>query len=305
MHLNLSQGKLEKWEESFMPEKDLFFLREEDNDILPEFGVNCLIFSYEEFMKHPTYTSVSYRSAYTYWTLNDIKKVVVAPANVFMTLKDSVQQRVLQVQQQVGRGLIYETRYFEGILREPATSKLAPYQFVSDNKVYYALQKEVWNQLPKSLKSDFLNRIALKYDSPGEKDSIKPTLSIINSYVNTYPNSHGPNCFSSTLYCAASQTAGMKLDWMIQEWIHPMTFMNGLKQLGYREIPLVKDALFPHDILIWKDKEERVIHASFHIDQHFFFNKNGQTFFNPWKTIHVRELDEEWGHFQVYVYRKV
>lgn len=306
MHLNLSRGKLEKWEESFIPEKDLFFLREQDDDILPDFGVNCLIFSYEEFMKHPDYISNTYNSSYTYWTISkDVKKVIVAPANVFLTLKSSVQQRVLRIQQQVGRGLIFEARHFEGILREPATSMLAPYQFVNDNHVFYALQKEVWNKLPKSLKSDILNRIALKYDTPGEKDSTKPTLSIINSYVNTYPNSHGPNCFSATLYCATSLAAGIKLDWMIQEWIHPITFINGLKQLGYRDIPLAKDALFPHDILIWKDKEERIIHASFHIDQHFFFNKNGQTFFNPWKTIHVRELDEEWGHCQVSVYRKV
>lgn len=303
--LSLSQGKLEKWEESFIPEKDLFFIREEDKDILPEFGINCLVFSYEEFMKHPTYADISFNSSYTYWTLSkDIKKVIVVPENVFSTLKDSVKQRILQIQQQVGRGLIFEARHFDGILREPATSLLAPYQFISDNKVFYGLQREVWNQLPKSLKSDILNRIALKYDEPGEKNPYKPTLSITNSYVNTYPNGHGPNCFSSTLYCAASLVAGMPLDWMIQEWVHPATFKNGLEQLGYKEIPLAKDALFPHDILVWKNKEERILHASFHIDQHYFFNKNGQTFFNPWKIIHVRELDEEWGHYQVQVYRK-
>ena len=306
MRLSLSQGKLEKWEEAFIPEKDLFFLREQDEDIIMEFGVNCLNFTYEEFLKHPDYINNSYNSSYTYWTLSkDIKKVIVTPANVFLTLKDSVKQRVLKIQQQVGRGLIFEARHFEGILREPATSMLAPYQFISGNYVYYALQKEVWSQLPKSLKSDILVRIALKYDLPGEKDTTKPTLPIINSYVNTYPNSHGPNCFSSTLYCATSQHAGMKLDWLIQEWVHPQTFLNGLKQLGYIEIPLAKDALFPHDILLWRDKEERLMHASYHIDQHYFFNKNGQTFFNPWKIIHVRELDEEWGHYEVHVYRKV
>lgn len=306
MRLNLSQGKFEKWEEAFIPKKDLFFLREQDEDILSEFGVNCLIFSYEEFRKHPDYIVNSYNSSYTYWTLSkDIKKVIVTPSNVFATLKEVVQQRVLKIQQQVGRGLIFEARHFEGILREPATSMLAPYQFISNNVVYYALQKEVWNQLPKSLKSDILVRIALKYDPHEEKDSAKPTLPIINSYVNTYPNSHGPNCLSSTLYCAASQHAGMKLDWLIQEWVHPVTFMNGLYQLGYIEIPLAKDALFPHDILIWKNKEGSLIHASYHIDQHYFFNKNGQTFFNSWKIKHVRELDEEWGHCEVHVYRKV
>lgn len=305
--LSLSQGKLEKWEESFIPEKDLFFLRNEDEDLLPEFGVNCLVFSFEEFMNHPTYTDISYASSYTYWTLRKekIKKVIVAPKEVFSSLTSAIKTRVLQTQQEVGRGLILEAEHFEGILREPATSMLASFQFLSDNRIYYALQKEVWDQLPKSLKSDILNRMALKYDEPGERDPYKPTIDIINSYVNTYPNSHGPNCFSSTLYCAASQATGFSLDWMIQEWVHPTTFMNGLKQLGYKEIPLAKDAIFPHDVLVWKNKEEKILHASFHIDQHYFFNKNGQTFFNPWKTIHVRELDEEWGHNQVHVYRKL
>jgi hypothetical protein len=303
--LSLSQGKLEKWEEAFIPEKDLFFLREEDDDILPEFGVNCLVFSFEEFIKHPTYADNSYNSSYTFWTLSkDIKKVIVAPENVFASLKDSIKQRILQIQQQVGRGLIFEAHHFEGILREPATSMLAPFQFMSDNRIFYALQKEIWNQLPKSLKSDILNRIALKYDEPGEKDPYKPTLSILNSYVNTYPNAHGPNCLSATLYCATSQAAGVSLDWMIDEWVHPATFMNGLTQLGYNKVPLSKDAIFPFDILIWRDDQERIKHASFHIDKHYFFNKNGQTFFNPWKIIHIRELDEEWSHYQVHVYRK-
>jgi hypothetical protein len=303
--LSLSQGKLEKWEESFIPEKDIFFLREQDNDIIPEFGANSLVFTFEEFMNHSTYTSISYASSYTYWTLSkDIEKVIVLPDRVFATLKDHIKKQVLQIQQQVGRGLIFEAKLFEGIVREPATSMLAPFQFVSEDRLYYALQKEVWDQLPKSLKSDILNRLALVYDKPGEWDPYKPTLSITNSYANTYPNTHGPNCLSSTLYCAASQAVGVTLDWMIQEWVHPATFMNGLTQLGYYEVPLSKDAIFPSDILIWRDDQGIIKHASFHIDKHYFFNKNGQTFFNPWKIIHIRELDEEWGHYQVHVYRK-
>jgi len=303
--IHLSQGKLEKWEESFIPEKDLFFFREQDEHIVNELGTNCLLFSREEFMWHPQYAAIAYSSSYTYWHLAiDITTVAVMPHRVFPILTDELKTRILKIQQEVGRGLIYEARYFDGILREPAKSLLEPYTFISNNKQYYAMQKEVWTKLPKSLKSDLLNRIALEYDTPGVFDPYVPTESVTSSYVNTYPNEHGANCLSSTLFVAASLEAGTTLDWIIKEWVHPVTFMNGLKQLGYREAPLSKDAVFPHDILIWKDKQDRIIHASFHLDKQYFFNKNGQTFFNPWKTVHMRELDDEWGMHTVHVYRK-
>lgn len=303
--INLSQGKLEKWEESFVPEKDLFFLRDEDYHLVKEFGINCLLFSKEEFMKHPTYTAVSYRSCYKYWTLSkDITMVVVLPHRVFPSLKDSIKTDILKIQQKIGRGLIFETHYFEGILREPAKSLLAPYEFVSNNLQYIAIQKEVWNKIPKSLKSDLLNRISFDYDTPGIFDPYVPTESVTSTYVNTYPNQHGANCLSSTLFVAASLEAGVTLDWLIREWVHPTTFMNGITQLGYKEVPLSKDAMFPHDIIIWKDEQKLIVHASFHIKQQYFFNKNGQSFFNPWKTVHMRELEEQWDIYTLHVYRK-
>ncbi len=303
--INLSQGKLEKWEEAFIPEKDVFFLREQDKHLLKEFGKNCLLFSKEEFMKHPTYTAVSYASCYTYWTLSkDITTVVVLPHRVFPSLDQKVKTAILKIQQQVGRGLVFEARYFEGILREPAKSLLAPYEFFSNSRQYTAIQKEVWNQLPKSLKSDLLNRIAFDYDTPGIFDPYVPTESVTSTYVNTYPNEHGANCLSSTLFAAASIQEGYTLDWIIKEWVHPTTFINGLTQLGYKEVPLSMDAIFQHDILVWKDDKNQIIHASFHIDQNYFFNKNGQVFFNPWKTVHMRELEEQWSAYKIHVYRK-
>lgn len=302
--INLSQGKLQKWEQAFVPEMDLFFFRKQDQHLLMEFGVNCLIFSIEEFLKHPTYTAVSYRTSYSYWSLTeDITTVVVVPQRVFPSIIGAVRNSILQIQRKVGRGLIFEARYFEGILREPAKSLLSPFQFVMNDQQYFAIQKEVWIQLPKSFKSDLLTRIALKYDTPGEFNSLIPTERVTSTYVNAYPNEHGPNCLSSTLFVASSIKQKFTLDWMMKEWIHPITFMNGLAQLGYREIPLSQDAIYPHDILIWTDKQERIVHASFHIDQHYFFNKNGQTFFNPWKIIHMRELEEQWNMYTVKVYR--
>ena len=303
--IHLSQGKLEKWEESFVPESDLFFFREQDQHLIKEIGINCLIFSREEFMWHPKYAAIAYASSYSFWTLaEDIKTVVVLPHRVFPTLKDSTKIEILQIQKQVGRGLIFEARKFEGILREPAKKQLEPYEFVSNDRQYIAIQKEIWTQLPKSLKSDLLNRIALDHDTPGITDPYVPQESVTSSYVITYPIEHDANSLSSTLYAAASISAGVKLDWIMKEWVHPVTFINGLKQIGYKEAPLSIDAVYPHDILIWKDDQERIVHASFHLDRQYFFNKNGQNFFNPWKVVHMRELEDQWGKHTVHVYRK-
>lgn len=53
------------------------------------------------------------------------------------------------------------------------------------------------------------------------------------------------------------------------------------------------------------EKEKFVIkHASYHIGNNLFFNKNGQTFFNPWKVTHLDQLNKEWNQYKMIVYRK-
>ena len=58
------------------------------------------------------------------------------------------------------------------------------------------------------------------------------------------------------------------------------------------------------DVVAWVNEEEVIQHAAYCIDGQLFFNKNGQTFFNPWKIVHYDELKKEWEKYTPRVYRK-
>ncbi|MGE7884889.1 hypothetical protein [Bacillus sp. NPDC094077] len=64
------------------------------------------------------------------------------------------------------------------------------------------------------------------------------------------------------------------------------------------------DSLLPSDILVWKNENNKVIHASFHVGDGYFFNKDGQSFFNPWQLVHMENLLITWWKERIEVYRK-
>ena len=64
------------------------------------------------------------------------------------------------------------------------------------------------------------------------------------------------------------------------------------------------DGVQKGDIITWENENGVIKHAAYHIADNLFFNKNGQTFFNPWKITDLSMLNEEWGHYRMEVYRK-
>ncbi|MEG0386348.1 MAG: hypothetical protein RR642_16530, partial [Solibacillus sp.] len=49
------------------------------------------------------------------------------------------------------------------------------------------------------------------------------------------------------------------------------------------------------DVLVWIDVTDIIQHAAYHIGQNLFFNKHGQTIFDPWKLLKKEHLYNKWG----------
>jgi len=122
----------------------------------------------------------------------------------------------------------------------------------------------------------------------------------LRKYANTFPSESGPNCMAATLYAISTKSKGQ--DWIIQEWIHPLTFIQSLSHANFSATTTEK--FQSGDVVVWVDDAGNIQHASYHIGDHLFFNKSGQTFFNPWKIIHWDELKAEWNTCQIRIYRK-
>ncbi|MBD8038453.1 C40 family peptidase [Solibacillus sp. A46] len=76
-----------------------------------------------------------------------------------------------------------------------------------------------------------------------------------------------------------------------------------LTQYHYEE--LLDEELQQGDVIIWKDDNDIIQHAAYYIGEGLYFNKHGQTMFNPWKILSEADLYNEWEHLSRMNYRQV
>ena len=100
---------------------------------------------------------------------------------------------------------------------------------------------------------------------------------------------------------AASAISGGKQEWFIHEWIYQKSFIETLKQYKYYEF--TGDCIKKDDVVVWQDKNQVIQHAAYYIGDGLFFNKDGQTIFNPWKIIKEEHLYKYWEHLTPIIYR--
>jgi hypothetical protein len=279
-----------------VPGKDLFFLSETDLLRFQEYLHDALIIPRSEFLKHSSYTSISLACSYEYWNISkECQYVIVAQPYWITALTPEAQKELFKLQINVKRGLIIPLSFF------PNIEELPPEHIVTANEQsYVVLQKTMWDKLSYDIKAQVLKKYALEWDSWTSLEVPQQTPTHLIKYANTFSSKSGANCFASVLY--AISNVPDKQEWLIHEWIHQGTFIEGLKKAQYQAI--AEDDLLAGDVVTWLNEEGVIQHAAYHIGNHIFFNKNGQTFFNPWKVVHWKELNEEWKAYTIRIYRK-
>ncbi|WP_391201367.1 hypothetical protein [Psychrobacillus sp. L4] len=291
-----SQEQIDHWIEKYVPEEDLFFLREEDLLNLEEYLHDVLVIPKDEFFNHSSYSQIQLVNSYEYWRIsNDIRYVIVAQPDWISSLNSEVKSVLLQIQVDMGRGLILPLSLFFEPDEVPAE------YIVKEKGVQYAvLQNDMWKRLSVSNKKNAIQAYALEWDS---WDSLEVPVNIpahLKKYANSFSTEAGANCLAATLYAVSNHSE--RNAWMIHEWVHQGTFALGLKNAHYS---ITQEGLQEGDVVTWINDGGVIQHAAYHIGNQLYFNKNGQTFFNPWKIIHWKELCEEWNAYTYRIYRKV
>ncbi|WP_128100934.1 hypothetical protein [Paenibacillus sp. DCT19] len=287
-----SAERIGRWIDAYVPNKDLFFLREEHLIKLEMHLNDVLIFPSKEFFRHSSYNQIQLVNSFEYWKIDkEIKYVLVADPNWLCSLSSEMQKWINHIQLTVHRGLIL-----------PISLLSTPYTFPEEYLVkdheeeYVVLHSKLWSKLPYEVKVDLLKGYAKKWDDWNGyalDDSIPLHL---QRYANTFPAEGGGNCLAATLFAVSQQ------EWILNEWVHPETFAEGLKRANY--VMRDTEELRTGDVVVWMDANDIVQHASYHMGQDLFFNKDGQTFFNPWKVIDWKALKLEWASYTYKVYRK-
>lgn len=286
-----TKDQIDQWIKKFVPEKDIFFIQEEDLLTFEKHLDHVLIIPRDEFFKHSTYNQIQLVNSYEYWMISkEAHYVLVANHDWIENLLMQQKKELFELQVRMGRGLVLPLSLFldkNGIPKE--------YIVVDREERFVVLQHGMWRQLSYENKSQLIKRYAKEWDDWNCHEVPKQAPLHLKKYANTFSTLPGSNCLSATLFAIS------KSEWIIEEWVHPQTFERGLIRADYS---LTKTDLCAGDVVVWKNSDGIIQHAAYHIESKLFFNKNGQTFFNPWKIVSWNDLNEEWKRYEINVYRK-
>lgn len=291
VNLEPTKEQVRNWIESFVPKIDLFFVQEKDLFMLAGHLSKVLVIPRKEFFDHKSYNQIQLVNSYTYWNISDeVEFVIVAQPDWISKLPEQKKRELLFVQYKVNRGLIFSLSLFSIVSLLPEE-----YIFEDNGEKFVVIQRNMWNQLPFKEKENAIQAYSQLWDTWIGCDVPRQTLKHLKKYANKFSTEPGSNCLSATLFAITGQ------EWIIGEWVHPDTFLISLERANYSR---TNSQVQKGDVITWVNDDGVVQHASYHIDNNYFFNKNGQTFFNPWKITHWNQLNTEWNQYKTNVYRK-
>jgi hypothetical protein len=295
IQINPLQEQINAWTENYVPEKDLFFLREEDLIIFKNDLAGTLVIPRAEFSNHTSYNKIQWVNSYETWNVSmDAQYVIVAQQSWITSLTRSTKEALFHIQHKVGRGLIFPISYF-------SETEALPEDYVihEAEEKFVIIQHNMWKKLPTRYKEELLSMYAKLWDEWTSTKSPTTLPAHLEKYANTFSANPGSNCLAAVLYAISSKP--IKDEWIIHEWVHGETFALGLRNASFS---LTEEHFQANDVVAWVNDEGIIQHAAYCIDGDLFFNKNGQTFFNPWKIVHGDELKKEWEKYTPSVYRK-
>lgn len=238
--------QLHTWMETYVPDKDLFFLREEDIPALEGNLTGTLVFPRNEFFNHSSYSTIHMVNSYTYWTISkDAAFVIVATPEWITALDASKREFLFKRQVELGRGLAGPLALFSCLGDFPQE-----YVVEWDGVHYGIMQRALWESLPYEAKEQLLCMIAQQYD-PWEAKSIPSSLPIhLAAYANTFASESGANCLAATLF--AISTKPEVEEWIIHEWVHDQTFAEKLKMASFKR---TDDHFQGGDVVAWVNSD--------------------------------------------------
>ena len=290
MQIKPTKDVLDDWIENYVPIRDLFFLSQEPSTFNIDLR-DVLVIPEEEFFGHYNYVykQLHYLNSYTYWIKSDVQYVIVAKKNWIEQLPSDQKKLILQEQVKCQRGLVFPITFIENITSVPS-------DYIIEGQII--IQRAMWEQWNRSCKEQFLLTMVHEWWDDGECEPLPPFIeNFLVPFANKFGTVQGANCLASVLYAVSQGTQ----KWFIYEWIHQNTFLEKLQQYHYLEI--LDENLQPKDVVVWKDSKGIIQHAAYHLGDNYFFNKHGQTMFNPWKILLKERLYKEWEQLTPVTYR--
>lgn len=288
MQIQPTADVLAYWITSYVPEKDLFFLTEEQYQSKIN-KLDALVMPIDEFFSHNTYSQIDYANSYEYWNIKHAKYVIVAESDWLEQQTEEDRVFILSAQVHCERGMTLPVSFIEHLEHIPA-------DYIQEKHV--VLQRAMWERMGIFTKEQLLTTMVYEWWDKGDCLNIPESLpTYLRPFANRFGIQQGANCLAAVLYAVT----GGNQPGLIHEWIFQDTFLEKLKQCHYQMVE--SNPPTKQDVIVWQDEQGIIQHAAYCIDENMFFNKHGQTIFNPWKLLSMEQLEKEWGHLKKITYR--
>ncbi|WP_078394303.1 hypothetical protein [Shouchella patagoniensis] len=254
---------LAAWAQHFVPKQDFFFLNKRDLPPFIPYIKDVLIIPRQEFHNHPASADVQLASCFAFWQISkQADNVILANPSWLENMPFQQRKQLLSLQHAYSRGLVLSLSYF----REACIDE----EFIVSDSV--VIQAAMWERQTLDQKQAILFQYAQEWDNWICDTIPKKLPDHLLGVVNTFPEKSGANCLAAVLFAISA------IEWILSEWVHPGTFFTYLKTAAYVAI---EDTPQQDDVTIWTNANEDIPHAAYCVTAQLFFNKNGQTPFNP------------------------
>lgn len=169
-------------------------------------------------------------------------------------------------------------------------TKLSKEKYAIANQ--YVITNVTWNSLTEQQKKDVIDWMIKDFDGDMTHNIQLPVE--FQNVVNCFLPKSGCNCLSFVLYCITKDKEYLNC------WVSDETFLNKIK-----DYQAMSHLDYQAGDLILFFQNNRLVHASYCFNSTYFFNKNGQSAFNPITVKTFDELREEWQECNhIVLYRK-
>ncbi|WP_026907987.1 hypothetical protein [Paucisalibacillus globulus] len=312
-NIEITKEVLTQWDKQLLPNYDIYFIPETHESLIKEFGRNALILPTNDFYNNTVLYTMDVINSYRIWQIDKskLKYVCISHPSVITSLHKTIRDEIFNVQKEVNNGLVFEWNSMEDLLDasilkviEPI---LEPFIFEDDSNQWLSIQQSLWGQLNQEVRNGFLLNFAKGFIDEVAVDELtlqdlKDKYAYLAPYFNSFGVKSGANCFSATVAAISGEDA--EIDWIISNWVFEETLLTSFEANQYKKFSFEVNSLQPGDVLVWKNETGNIHHACFHMGDGYFFNKHGQTFFNPWQVLTLENLYEAWGKKSIDLYRK-
>ncbi len=228
MQITPTTDQLHLWMKQLVPDKDLFFLKEENVRTFHEELKEALIVPKDEFFAHSSYTRLEYLNSYMYWTVSkEAAYVIIAPPKWIGSRTRQTRKALLELQAELSTGLLLPTAILPSLNFIPSdaivkvtgsASRYYAEHFNRDTDEFAVIRAAMWHSLDEAGKEAIIRAYAQMIDG-WEAEVIPETAPAhIRKYANRFPDDPGSNCLSAALFAISEQEG------MLREWVHPRPF---------------------------------------------------------------------------------